>query len=36
LTGKQGIYLEFLSEIEDREICQLNKLQFVVGSEDFC
>jgi len=30
LKGKKGIYLEFLSEVIDQEICQINKLQFVV------
>ncbi|MDR0424734.1 MAG: family 43 glycosylhydrolase [Clostridiales Family XIII bacterium] len=29
LTGKKGIYLEFLSSVSGREICQINKLQFV-------
>jgi hypothetical protein len=29
LTGKKGIYLEFLSEVNNFEICQLNNLQFV-------
>jgi hypothetical protein len=34
LTGKKGIYLEFLSATatEDQEICQLNKLQFRIDS----
>ncbi|MDR1136162.1 MAG: hypothetical protein LBL49_08320 [Clostridiales Family XIII bacterium] len=29
LTGKKGIYLEFLSQNSDQEICKLNKLQFI-------
>jgi hypothetical protein len=29
LTGKKGIYLEFLSELSNLEICQLNNMEFV-------
>ena len=34
LKGRKGIYLEFLAASDNEEICQLNKLQFVVETED--
>jgi len=29
MTGKKGIYLEFLSDTVDKEICKLNNLEFI-------
>ena len=29
LTGKKGIYLEFLSNTANQEICKLNNLEFI-------